>query len=125
MEEFIRFIKNFCSIFWLTRGITLVLLLILFAASFIFYFFENLSLGNAIYLTFITGLTVGYGDFTPASPLGKITSVFIGFVGMIFIGLIVAIATFAIKFTLRQTEEMQRSHKKRTTKKKRIDEKTK
>jgi hypothetical protein len=57
---------------------------------------EDIRLGDAIYFAFITGLSIGYGDITPESTAGKIVSVSIGFIGILFVGLTVAIATRAL-----------------------------
>ena len=38
----------------------------------IFAWAEDQTLGNAIYFTLITGMTVGYGDITPVTPIGKV-----------------------------------------------------
>jgi voltage-gated potassium channel len=57
---------------------------------------EDLTIGEAVYLTAITGLPVGYGDITPTTTLGRIASVVIGFVGVIYVGIVVAIVTRAL-----------------------------
>ena len=36
-------------------------------------FVEGWSLGDTVYFTFITGLTVGYGDFVPRQTLTRVT----------------------------------------------------
>ena len=35
---------------------------------------EDMSVLNAVYLTFITGTTVGYGDLGPSTDLGRIST---------------------------------------------------
>ena len=47
---------------------------------------ENLEIGDGIYFAFITGLSIGYGDITPVTAWGRVVSVFIGLIGMIFVG---------------------------------------
>jgi len=47
---------------------------------------------DALYWSFITATTVGYGDFRPATKMGKVLSIFIAFTGLIFTGIVVAIA---------------------------------
>jgi hypothetical protein len=59
-------------------------------------FIEQLPLGESLYFTFVTGLTIGYGDIAPQSGLGRIVSVGIGVIGMIFTGITVAVATRAL-----------------------------
>jgi hypothetical protein len=63
---------------------------------------EGIKLGDAIYFAFITGLSIGYGDITPKTTAGQVVSVAIGFVGILFVGLTVAIATRALADTAKQ-----------------------
>ena len=67
----------------------------------IFAWAENQTLGNAIYFTLITGMTVGYGDITPVTPIGKAASVAIAIVGVITAGIYIAIATRAVSMSVR------------------------
>ena len=57
---------------------------------------ENIALSDGMYFSFITGLTIGYGDITPVTAWGRLISVGIGLVGMIFAGISVAVATRAL-----------------------------
>ena len=71
-------------------------------------FVEERSLEESLYFSFITALSIGYGDIAPQTTVGRIISVFIGLVGMIFIGLTVAVATRALADTvahLRKTDD--------------------
>jgi hypothetical protein len=45
---------------------------------------EDIDLGKAIYFAFITGLSVGYGDIHPYTVWGRVVSVTIALIGMIF-----------------------------------------
>jgi hypothetical protein len=63
---------------------------------------ENIRIGDAIYFAFITGLSIGYGDISPETAIGKVLSVAIGLVGMVFVGITVAIATRALADVARQ-----------------------
>lgn len=51
---------------------------------------------DAIYWGFITATTVGYGDIRPMGRLAKALSVLIALVGMIFTGIMVALAVRAV-----------------------------
>jgi hypothetical protein len=63
---------------------------------------EGIRLGEAIYFAFVTGLSIGYGDITPDTAWGRLISVLIGFVGMLFVGISVAIATRALADVVRE-----------------------
>jgi hypothetical protein len=44
-------------------------------------FVEGWSVGDAVYFTFVTGLTIGYGDIVPRQALGRALAVGIGMFG--------------------------------------------
>ena len=63
-------------------------------------FIEGWSLGDTVYFTFITGLTIGYGDLVPRQALTRALSIVIGFSGLFATGLIAAIAVHAMREAL-------------------------
>jgi hypothetical protein len=63
-------------------------------------FVEGWSLGDTVYFTFITGLTIGYGDFVPRQPLTRALAIGIGFSGLFVTGLIAAVAVHAMRSAL-------------------------
>jgi hypothetical protein len=63
-------------------------------------FVEGWSLGDAVYFTFITGLTIGYGDLVPRQTLTRALAIGIGFFGLLVTGVIAAIAVHAIRSAL-------------------------
>jgi hypothetical protein len=52
---------------------------------------EEWPLGNAAYFTFVTGLTIGYGDLVPSRLITKLMAVLIGFIGILLTGLVAAV----------------------------------
>jgi voltage-gated potassium channel len=66
---------------------------------------EGISIGNSMYLSFITAFTIGYGDITPVTIIGRVLSVIIGLIGIIFTGLVVAIATRALVSTIQEEKK--------------------
>ena len=65
---------------------------------------EKVSFGKALYFSFITGLTVGYGDIAPVTSIGRVISVLLGLIGILFTGVVVATA---VEATRHAWEEMQ------------------
>jgi len=63
-------------------------------------FVEGWPLGDALYFTFITGLTIGYGDLVPRQALTRVLAVVIGFPGLFVTALIAAIAVHAMRSAL-------------------------
>jgi hypothetical protein len=58
---------------------------------------EGWGFGEALYFTFVTGLTIGYGDVTPKHLLGRLLALIIGFAGIVLTGLIAAISVQALR----------------------------
>jgi len=63
-------------------------------------FIEGWSLEDAVYFTFITGLTIGYGDLVPRQTLTRVLAIGIGFSGLFLTGLVAAIVVHAMRSTL-------------------------
>jgi len=63
-------------------------------------FMEGWSLGGAVYFTFITGLTIGYGDLVPRQTLTRALAIGIGFFGLFITALVAAIAVYAMHSAL-------------------------
>jgi hypothetical protein len=57
---------------------------------------EGWSSGDAIYFTFITGLTIGYGDIVPRVAFARLLAVLIGISGLFLTGVIAGIAVYAM-----------------------------
>jgi len=66
---------------------------------------EGISIGNSMYLSFITAFTIGYGDITPVTIIGRVLSVIIALIGIIFTGLVIAIATRALATTIEEEKK--------------------
>ena len=63
-------------------------------------FVEGWSVGDAIYFTFVTGLTIGYGDIVPRQALARALAIGVGFSGLFLTGLIAGIAVYALRTAL-------------------------
>ena len=58
---------------------------------------EHWPLLDAIYFTFVSGLTIGYGDLVPKQPLSRVLAIAIGLIGVLLVGLIVALGVRALQ----------------------------
>jgi voltage-gated potassium channel len=76
------------------------ILVIELALGLLIGFVEGWSVGDAVYFSFITGLTIGYGDIVPRQALTRALAVGIGFCGILLTGLVAAIAVYAMRATL-------------------------
>jgi|SRR5688572_14052291 hypothetical protein len=57
---------------------------------------EGWSIQEAIYFDFVSGLTIGYGDFAPKSLLTRALAIAIGVCGIVLTALIAAVAVKAL-----------------------------
>jgi hypothetical protein len=63
-------------------------------------FVEGWSVGDAIYFTFITGLTIGYGDLAPRQAIARALAIGIGISGLLLTGVVAAVAVHAMRVAL-------------------------
>jgi hypothetical protein len=63
-------------------------------------FVEGWSVGDALYFTFVTGLTIGYGDIVPRQALARALAIGIGICGLFLTGLIAGLAVYALRAAL-------------------------
>ena len=102
---FTEFIRVFVHYALHVRELIASLLLLILIGAFVFSRIEGISFFDAAYFAFITALSIGYGEIHPTTGLGKITSVAIGLIGMLFVGLTVAVATRALADTAKRRDE--------------------
>ena len=57
---------------------------------------EGWSIQESVYFAFVSGLTIGYGDFSPKFLLSRVLAVIIGVCGVLVTALIAAIAVKAL-----------------------------
>jgi voltage-gated potassium channel len=69
--------------------------------SFIGYFIgkiEGWSIWDSLYHAFINATTVGFGDFRPSRKTSRILAIVLAFVGIVFAGMVVAMAIHSADF---------------------------
>ncbi len=65
--------------------IAVIFITLLLVGSLGYMYFENMDFWMGMYLTIITVFTVGYGDFVPVHPSGRIFTVFLVFTSVSFV----------------------------------------
>jgi hypothetical protein len=69
-------------------------------------YIEKWRLDDALYFTtFVTGLTIGYGDLAPRHVVSRLLAVMIGFAGIVLTGLVAAVSVEALRATGRDATE--------------------
>ena len=77
------------------------ILLVMVGSGLAIWRIESWRIDEAFYFTFVTGLTIGYGDFTPKHVSARLLSLLIGFAGIVLTGLVAAVSVEALKATTR------------------------
>ena len=88
-----------------SRGILITAGLLLVAGTIIFMVIEGFSPIDSFYFCFITLATIGYGDLSPATDLGKIVTVIYGIAGL---GIIAALVSAIASQRLRTNDSQER-----------------
>ena len=107
-----RFTFEFFNILYIDLLHAAPLLAFLLALIIVFGYFigriEGWSLFDSLYHAFINATTVGYGDFRPADKRAKFLAVMLAIIGLIFTGMVVAIALHAANYAFAQVYEVSR-----------------
>lgn len=99
--HFSTFIRFFTRYLLVVREVVVGLLVFIVVGGLAFSFVEGHPVSESLYFAFITAVPIGFGDIVPATSLGRVLSVGIGLVGMLFVGLIIAIAVRALTDTIK------------------------
>ena len=91
---FLRELANELRIVWpILSGLLAAQLILGATVSFI----EGWPMGSGAYFTFVTGLTIGYGDLVPKRLSTRLIAVIIGFLGILVTGLVAAVGVRALQ----------------------------
>jgi len=100
MSNLNSFIRHFFHALLKIQGIVYGLLAWLVVNAAAIAYFEKMPFTDALYFTFVTGLTIGYGDIAPVTLAGRVVAVLTGLLGILITGLIVAVAVYAVRETM-------------------------
>ena len=103
MELTITFLKIFWVIIFYISPLVLFNVTLMVIAGQVVGRLEGWPWTRSIYYTFITGTTVGYGDFCPLKGWSRLLAVFIAFCGLLLTGIIVSIAISAMELSIKES----------------------
>ena len=107
MEFTLTFTKLLVLGLWLAAPLLLSFMLGIIVLGLIVGKKESWSKFDSIYWAFITATTVGYGDIRPLRKVSRVLSVLIAFIGLIFTGMMVALAINAATITFSQIYDLK------------------
>ncbi len=84
------------------RGVLGVLVFLIVLGGVLISWLEQIPVADAVYFSFVTAFTIGYGDISPETVGGRVVSLVVGLTGLIFTGLIVAIASRALGDSMKE-----------------------
>lgn len=91
------------NIFYFVMFITLILI---FSSATFMSIFEDLNFKDALWWSFVTATTVGYGDISPRTDLGRIVAIILMLSGITFFGVLTGtISTYYLRKDRRRAKE--------------------
>lgn len=96
-----RFFSNLYQQLQLLWPIFSAILIVMAGTGVVIGRIEDWRLDEAFYFTFVTGLTIGYGDLTPKHLSARVLALVIGFSGIVLTGLVAAVTVQALNETSR------------------------
>jgi len=94
LRRFLFALGHYLRIVWPVLFVILALQLVL---GFLVARIERWALGDGVYFTFVTGLTIGYGDLVPHQPMSRFLAIVVGLLGVVLTGIIAAVAIRALQ----------------------------
>lgn len=91
-----NFLAGLFSALRLVWPILSVLVGLIMALGLVIGLIEGWSIQESIYFAFVSGLTIGYGDFAPKFLLTRVLAIAIGMCGVLLTALVAAIAVKAL-----------------------------
>ncbi|MGD8212186.1 MAG: potassium channel family protein [Desulfobacterales bacterium] len=101
MKMFVRFNYHFFIILGRLHAVFLALFALILGIAVVIRHLEKMPFGESLYFSFITGLTIGYGDIVVKTPFARLLAVLLGLIGIIFTGIMVAAAIRAVEESLK------------------------
>lgn len=100
---FVSIIKKNLSAFLKTNGFIYMLycsFVLILLSTVLIMFVENQTFSDALWWSIVTSTTVGYGDISPTTSIGRVIAVILMVFGIGFIGMLTGtITTFFLKFS--------------------------
>jgi hypothetical protein len=106
MTMFTSFTDHFFRAVWHVKSIIMALLALVVTGAGVITLVEKMPFADTLYFAFVTGLTIGYGDIVMKTPVGRLVALLIGFIGILFTGLVVAVLVYAVRESIKGSENI-------------------
>jgi len=93
------FFKELYHQLWVVWSILSGILLVMVGCGLLIGQIEGWRVIDTLYFTFVTGLTIGYGDLAPRHVSSRVLAIVIGFTGIVLTGLVAAVSVQALRAT--------------------------
>jgi ABC-type Na+ efflux pump permease subunit len=101
----VTFTNHFLRAIWHVRTVILALIALVVVGAAAATLVEKMPFADALYFAFVTGLTIGYGDIVMHTPVGRLIALLIGFIGILFTGLMVAVLVHAVRESIEKSQK--------------------
>ena len=91
-----NFLAGLFSALRIVWPILSALIVLIVALGLVIGLIEGWSIQESVYFAFVSGLTIGYGDFAPKFLITRLLAIAIGLCGVLLTGLVAAIAVKAL-----------------------------
>ena len=102
---FTSFTRHFFRVIWHVKAVILMLVTLVAAGAGAVTLVEKMPYGDSLYFAFVTGLTIGYGDIVVKTHFDRLVALLIGFVGILFTGLMVAVLVYAVRESIEESSK--------------------
>jgi len=107
MEFTLNFLELFLVGIYLAAPLLLLLVLVIVVLGQIVGRKESWARYDALYWSFVTATTLGYGDFRPSRKISKVLAIVIAFTGIILTGIIVSLALYSASESFKIDRDMK------------------
>jgi ABC-type Na+ efflux pump permease subunit len=105
MSILASFANHFFRAIWHVRSVVMGLIALVVVGAAAVTLVEKIPFADALYFAFVTGLTIGYGDIVMHTPVGRLIALLIGFIGILFTGLTVAVLVHAVRESMKESQK--------------------
>ena len=95
------FVLAHVALFYELVWVVVALFLIIFIGGILISRFDKMPLAEAIYCAFSTAFKAGFGNLSPKSHGGRIIAICLAFLGIVLVGIFVAIAVKSLETAMR------------------------